>query len=49
MINLEGKTIKEINELKKQGIKINILTKDDFDDIPEDELEDLPEITDGDD
>lgn len=45
-MNLEGKTIDEINELKKQGIKINILTKEDFDDIPEDELEDLPEITD---
>ena len=45
-MNLEGKTIDEINELKKQGIKINILTKEDFEDIPEDELEDLPEITD---
>ena len=45
-MNLEGKTYDEINELKKQGIKINILTKDDFEDIPEDELEDLPEITD---
>ena len=45
-MNLEGKTYDEINELKKQGIKINILTKEDFDDIPEDELEDLPEITD---
>lgn len=46
-MNLEGKTYDEIMELKKQGIKINILTKDDFDDIPEEELEDLPEITDG--
>jgi len=46
MINLEGKTLDEIIELKKQGIKINILTKDDFENIPEDELEDLPEITD---
>ena len=45
-MNLEGKTLDEIIELKKQGIKINILTKDDFNDIPEDELEDLPEITD---
>jgi len=45
-MNLEGKTYDEIIELKKQGIKINILTKDDFENIPEDELEDLPEITD---
>lgn len=45
-MNLEGKTIDEIMELKKQGKKINILTKNDFDDIPEDELEELPEITD---
>ena len=45
-MNLEGKTYDEIMELKKQGIKINILNKEDFEDIPEDELEDLPEITD---
>ena len=45
-MNLEGKTWDELLELSKQGMKIHILTKDDFDDIPEDELEDLPEITD---